>query len=154
MRALRESDIPVIVLKGACLAETIYGNIALRSMGDVDLLVRREDMARVVQILGNLGYSAGYDYRIEDELAVNHHLPPMKGPRQLTIEVHWTIVDAPHFAALEEKEIAKTWETRKGCGYCAGASVFMLAPEDLVLHLCVHFTMQHLCDIRLRAYWI
>ena len=37
--ALRAAGIPVIVLKGAYLAEQVYRNIALRPMGDIDLLV-------------------------------------------------------------------------------------------------------------------
>jgi len=32
-------NIPVIVLKGACLAHTVYQNIGLRVMLDLDLLV-------------------------------------------------------------------------------------------------------------------
>ena len=39
--------IPVILLKGAHLAEAVYGNIALRSMGDVDLLVRALSMGKL-----------------------------------------------------------------------------------------------------------
>ena len=34
--------IPVIMLKGAHLAWTVYPNMALRPMADVDLLVRNE----------------------------------------------------------------------------------------------------------------
>src|SRR5271157_4682345 len=38
LRPLRHANIPVIVLKGAHLATIVYGNIALRPMGDVDVL--------------------------------------------------------------------------------------------------------------------
>jgi hypothetical protein len=41
LRILQNDGIPVIVLKGAALAEVVYGNIALRSMSDVDLLVKK-----------------------------------------------------------------------------------------------------------------
>jgi len=40
---LQREDIPVILLKGAHLAEIVYGNIAVRPMADIDLLVRQED---------------------------------------------------------------------------------------------------------------
>jgi Uncharacterised nucleotidyltransferase len=43
LSALQAANLPVIPLKGACLAETVYGNIALRPMGDVDLLVKPDD---------------------------------------------------------------------------------------------------------------
>lgn len=151
LRTFREADIPVILLKGACLTEAVYGNIALRSMGDVDLLVKKEDMTKVVQVLSNLGYSAGYDFLIEDEKASCHHLPPLMGPKKLTIEVHWNIVDFAHFAVLEKKEIGKIWEGARPV-VIAEAPVFMLSPEDLLLHLCLHLSLQHLFDMRLRGF--
>jgi len=49
---LRQADIPVIALKGAHLAEAVYGNIALRPMNDVDLLVQTEDGLVTVQTGG------------------------------------------------------------------------------------------------------
>ena len=39
LRAFNAAGLSVIPLKGACLAEMIYGNIALRPMVDVDLLL-------------------------------------------------------------------------------------------------------------------
>lgn len=44
LAGLRTAGIPVIVLKGAYLAEAVYGDIALRPMGDVDLLVPSADL--------------------------------------------------------------------------------------------------------------
>jgi hypothetical protein len=151
LRALREADIPVVLLKGACLADAVYGNIALRSMGDVDLLVKQQDMRKIVQILGNLGYSAGYDFLIEDENASCHHLPPMIGPKKLTIEVHWNIVDFNHFYALEENDLKSLWRRAKPI-VIDGAPVFLLSPEDLLLHLCLHLSVHHLFDVRLRGF--
>ena len=46
LAALRDRGIPVILLKGACLAEIVYRNIALRPMRDVDLLVPKTELAR------------------------------------------------------------------------------------------------------------
>src|SRR2546423_1244331 len=39
-----QESIPVLVLKGAVLAWLFYDNIALRPMGDLDLLVKRGDL--------------------------------------------------------------------------------------------------------------
>src|SRR5262245_60284423 len=56
LRAFAAADVPVIVLKGAALAEQIYGEVALRPMIDVDLLIpgRHRDTGRAV--LERLGY--------------------------------------------------------------------------------------------------
>lgn len=151
LKALHESSIPVIVLKGACLAEVIYGNIALRSMGDVDILVKRGDMTKVVRIMSELGYSAGYDFQVEDEIDCSHHLPPLIGPGKLSVEVHWNIIDSDNAAVMEKIDIAKMWERARPV-VIAKTPVFMLSPEDMLLHLCLHLTLHHLFDMRLRAF--
>ena len=48
---LSDADIPVIVLKGAALSALVYPSPALRSMGDIDLLVRRRDLGRADEVL-------------------------------------------------------------------------------------------------------
>ncbi len=58
LRALAAASVPAIVLKGAALLETVYENIALRPISDVDLLVRRADLTVARQVLERLGYQA------------------------------------------------------------------------------------------------
>ena len=53
---LKEEDIPVIVLKGAHLAEIVYGNVALRNMGDIDLLAQKKDLVRIQEKFIEKGY--------------------------------------------------------------------------------------------------
>ena len=53
---LAAEGIEVIVLKGASLVESVYGNPALRQMGDVDLLVREGDFKAAVDVLKKDGY--------------------------------------------------------------------------------------------------
>src|SRR5512144_1163066 len=47
IRILALQGIDAIVLKGACLAETVYDDIALRPMHDIDILIREEDLSAV-----------------------------------------------------------------------------------------------------------
>ena len=49
--------IDVIPYKGVALAETLYGDIALRQAGDIDLLVRASDLSRIKATLKDLGYT-------------------------------------------------------------------------------------------------
>lgn len=150
LRALQKSDIPVIVLKGACLAESVYGNIALRSMGDVDILVKKNNLGNTVQILNSMGYSAD-DFQAENQGFFGRHLPRIKAPNKPPIEVHWTIFSSMDFEAPDEKEIVKIWE-RARPSVVAGTPCLMLAPEDLLLHLCCHISRQHLFNMRLRGF--
>src|SRR5215510_5949439 len=55
LEVLRANRIDVMALKGAALAELVYGQIGLRTMGDIDLLVRRSELAKVRGILEDMG---------------------------------------------------------------------------------------------------
>ncbi|MBM2834955.1 MAG: hypothetical protein HW406_2116 [Candidatus Brocadiaceae bacterium] len=53
---LRVLDNPVIVLKGAALLSSVYENVGLRSLGDVDILVKPEDVSKIDTVLSQSGY--------------------------------------------------------------------------------------------------
>jgi hypothetical protein len=56
VRQFDQADIPAVVLKGACFAVTIYPDIGLRPMGDLDLLVPKGKLNDAVRIAKSLGY--------------------------------------------------------------------------------------------------
>ena len=49
-------NIPLILLKGIVLANTVYDNISLREMNDIDVLARPEHLERIADILTQTGY--------------------------------------------------------------------------------------------------
>src|ERR1035437_410818 len=55
LKILRRDRISAIVLKGAHMAELVYTNRALRFMGDLDLLVQKDDLMRVDALLLEMG---------------------------------------------------------------------------------------------------
>ena len=93
LRELHARDIPVIVLKGAYLADVVYADSALRPMGDIDLLVRQEDLQAVAQTLTDLGYQASKEFWLDFELQVGKHLPPFVKTGAPPIELHWRLLD-------------------------------------------------------------
>jgi hypothetical protein len=149
LRCLRSSGIKVIVLKGAYLAETVYGNVALRPMCDVDLLVPRAELPRAQAVLLDMG---GVQRQSEDnELCdtTRLHLPQFV-IRDLVIEIHSTIASPTGPVGIDA---AGLWD-RAHPALIAGVEVLALSPEDLLLHLCLHFCYQHrlaglrfFCDI-------
>ncbi|MEI6668919.1 MAG: nucleotidyltransferase family protein [Acidobacteriota bacterium] len=143
--ALRASNVPVIPLKGAWLAEAVYGNIALRPMGDVDLLVPFADIAQTLAALKPLGYVPDFDCDPVAEKAEHHHLPPISRPGGLTLEIHWTIVDPIYCTRFDDDELARMW-ARAGPATVGGVAVRALSPTDQLLHLCVHTSAHHRFD--------
>lgn len=150
LRAFQDAGIPVVVLKGAHLAEIVYGDPALRPMADLDLLVRDQDLTRAETLLLEIGYGpmeteGGLDY---DR---HHHLRPFVKPGAVPVEVHRTIERRSGAVAVE---IGELWH-RSREAVVAGVEARVLCPEDLLLHLCLHTaynhrfeaSLLHLCDI-------
>jgi hypothetical protein len=59
---LERADIPVIVLKGMALLDEVYGELGLRPMVDIDLLVPEPFFADAGALLQELGYHGHEDF--------------------------------------------------------------------------------------------
>jgi hypothetical protein len=146
---LRSEGIAVIVLKGAYLAEVVYGDVALRSMSDVDLMVRQRDLARVEARLFEMGYAQRENPEADMDYAAHHHLHPLTKPGGVPIEIHWTIERPTEPFTIDVEGL---WE-RARPATIAGVEVLALAPEDLLLHLCLHTAFNHQFLLGLRSCW-
>jgi hypothetical protein len=131
----RQDGIPVIALKGAHLAEAVYGNIALRPMGDADLLVKQADLSRVQDLLVELGYMVSK----EETFCAQEHLPPYRKEGSPSIEIHFNIVGPPF---SDRVDVEKLFVRAQAC-FIGGIEAWTLCPEDLLLHLCMHASYQH-----------
>jgi hypothetical protein len=60
--ALKKRGLHVIVFKGASLLNTIYHDLALRPMEDIDLIVRQENKEELKGILESMGFVRGRFY--------------------------------------------------------------------------------------------
>src|SRR5207302_709930 len=56
LKSFEREHVPVIPLKGPVLAEMLYAHPALRPCSDLDLLIRREHLERVDELLRRLAY--------------------------------------------------------------------------------------------------
>src|SRR6266542_3108756 len=57
LAAFRQAGVAAIPVKGIVLAETLYGGLALRSLGDLDVLVRPDDLPAARRSLAALGFA-------------------------------------------------------------------------------------------------
>ncbi len=134
LAALAEVGIPAMLLKGTALIETVYPNIGMRPMADIDILVPRgavKNAHGAVEALGYAVWGVKLGRHDDSHLSRHHHHYPLV--RQgVTVELHHHIT-----AGRPEFDIAGFWE-RAGPG--AGQVVHLLpAPEDLLLHVAIHF---------------
>jgi hypothetical protein len=146
LTAFREADIPVVVLKGLHLAETVYADPAQRPMCDIDLLIPLEQFPLATAILARLKYQPT---TLNFSPAHYKELGFRAGPGAPYVEVHW------HISGTSQNRIRieGLWE-RSRPARVAGVECLVLCPEDLVLHLCHHaladqfnHSLRVLCDL-------
>jgi hypothetical protein len=151
LTAFNEKNIKIIVLKGAALDKSVYGDIGLRTFGDLDLLVKKEDLSYAKEIMSDLDYVYGPAKKSEEWRRMNHfHLRPHIHPdKSIVVEIHWHITgDSFHINIDEWWEMAKVIEI----GNC---QAMIPSPEDMLIHLCLHLfnhgykeiTLKDFCDI-------
>jgi hypothetical protein len=142
LRELAAATVPVLVLKGAALTETVYRNVSLRPMGDVDLLVRRADLATTRRVLEGLGYALEHTETYPGALAEYENELVLWKPARFPVfvDVHWSLFDSPYYQA----RIAMDWfwDTARPASI-NGVSTLVLGPAALLIHLCGHLALHH-----------
>lgn len=139
LAALEMERIPIILLKGIVLSNAVYENISLREMNDIDLLAHPEHLLRIADILVSLGYKPVSPISIEGIDQVDHHLPRLIKKGSAHFEVHWNITDPGNGYSIKPEGL---WE-RAVPVQIANHDTFMLSPEDMLLHTCMHTSYQH-----------
>jgi hypothetical protein len=134
---LRARGIRAIPYKGPVLAASLYGDLGLRDFGDLDLLVRRRDVAATKSVLLRRGYRAQYDWPAAQEASFieTRYEHPFEHPdTALVVEVQWAVV--PRYFALSFDYDAFWARTERLA--IGGRPVSSLSPEDLLLVLTAH----------------
>ncbi|MGD2147174.1 MAG: nucleotidyltransferase family protein [Anaerolineae bacterium] len=136
LRLLAQQGVPVILLKGAALAEGLYGNLALRPMADIDLLVHERHVPLALESLSDLGYRYSGDSNLQPQ-DVHANQLMLRGPEPIAalIEVHWALFWFPYY----QRSVSDEWLWSTARAVRVGdVSALALGPEALLLHLCGH----------------
>lgn len=133
LTVFNEKGIEVVLLKGAALSGTVYRDIGLRLMGDIDLLVRPGCLDRAKTLMSELSYAAEGGAGTEEWYRKNHfHLPPFKHESMpIIVEVHWDIA-----GDSLGNNVNRWWERARKIRV-GEATALVPSPEDMVLHLCI-----------------
>lgn len=140
VKCLESQGIRVVVLKGAPLASHLYGDIVIRPSGDIDILVKPEELEKAVRIIEDEGYC-----RIDNEhnltsrqlkiflKAHTHsfHLNYWHNEKKVNLELHWKTGDRgyefpfPNASNINRIEVA-------------GSPLPVLSDEEWLLYLMLH----------------
>ncbi|MEM8598322.1 MAG: nucleotidyltransferase family protein [Bacteroidota bacterium] len=151
-----QQHLPMLAVKGAVLAQSVYGGVALRPFADIDLVIRREDFTHLETLLRQQGYGSrkmspfqktSYLY-INGQYTFWRRIPSL-GEAAAFIDVH-TAIMPPGYAYSENFDALTA---RSVTVPVAGRQVPTLGREDLLQVICYHGfknrwdRFKYICDL-------
>jgi hypothetical protein len=118
-------DIPAIPYKGAILAASVYGNLALRQFADLDILVHEQDFPKVEELLLSQKYQPHVTWDWEQSFVNSNST--------IEIDIHKAITP-PYFPF--PLDFDHLWQRTQPLSL-VGTTVVSFCPEDLLLILCI-----------------
>jgi hypothetical protein len=138
--------IGVITLKGTVLADQLYGNLGLRAIADIDILVKPEELAQAGSLLMEIGYKKLTAQ--QEQCHPFHEVYSRQTQFPLFIELHWNL-DDEKLVSVPGQII---WHRAQHLQMQEG-STMVLSLEDNFLFLSNHLIkhddqlLRSLCDI-------
>ncbi len=151
LRAFEARGIAALPYKGPALAMRLYGNIAQRQFGDLDILVCPQDAQSAIELLLSQGYQSLYPAgMITAILNRFRKVCELWHPEsQVCVELHWALTSWTFYFPLH---LASVW-SRLEMVPVADEPVRAMGIEDTLLMLCVHGAKHQwgrlgwLCDV-------
>ncbi len=145
-------EIPAFPFKGPVLDAYLNQDVVSRQCGDLDIMVRTQDVTRAQELLLSQGYqphvhltSTQHTFFLRSE----YELPFVRKDGNCVVELHWRITPQYFSFSLDFEHL---WERLEPVSF-NGREVLTLSSEDLVLILAMHGT-RHLwqrlgwvCDV-------
>jgi putative nucleotidyltransferase-like protein len=129
--------IQAVPFKGPVLTSAAYGNLAIRTFDDLDILVRRQDVTRAGELLCSHGYRAAscLDYPQENlRFHWNGQLTFVREDGLVSVDLHWDLTPRHFPIAFGAAHVFQDLHP----AVVAGTEVLTLSPEDLLVYLCAH----------------
>ncbi len=136
LRLLDQSGITAVVFKGPLLSAAVYGGIALRQAGDLDILIEPSAFTRAKEVLSSAGYRL-YPPLTKSQLAsqLRSHCEIEFWSKGLSvIDLHWGLSPKSFHFALDPQLVIERSKTIS----IQGTSLLTFSNEDTILYLCYH----------------
>lgn len=134
---LEEQGVRAVPFKGPILAATVYGNLALRQSGDLDILVHEKNLVKTKDLLITQGYRPWRQLTQAQErryLQSEHAYIFVREDGRVHVDLHWRFAQRRIAFALDHERL---WERLERISL-AGRMVPTLPPEETLLILCMH----------------
>lgn len=132
VRAWREQGIEVLIFKGFYLAQFVYPIPSQRFYGDVDVLIKPEQIIQARAIAKSMGWHEAWT-REESLYPNNHEELRMDLPGKIRVEIHRYILDAhTPWDRLQRRFTEAAWKNSYEVGW-DDTTIRVLHPTDSIL---------------------
>jgi len=147
LQLFEAENIVAVPFKGAVLAAVLYGDLALREFGDLDILVRAQDIQKARKILSNEGYRS--NVTTADIIPDTGNDELYSASTGTMVELHWQFSPRRFVSVLPAQQF---WKNIKSIEIL-GRQVLSFSSQDTFLFLAVHgakhswSALKWLCDL-------
>lgn len=143
-----------ILLKGISLLNTVYQNPGLRHLGDIDLLIRKEDYPEVRRSLESADYVFTDDVqRLVDPRNLNSIMCRKSSPglRQPVLHIHWHLINTllPLHLCNLQIDLDAIWN--QSIALASGSDIRVMSPVHQIIYYAFHHS-KHSFDKLIRLH--
>jgi putative nucleotidyltransferase-like protein len=132
LRALTDSGINTLVLKGGALATRLYREAGLRPMSDLDVLVPTDRAEAAVETVRRAGWSPGSGIN-QAFIRMQHAADVFAEGGSVKCDLHWHV----YWECCQPDADDDLWAASVPFDF-EGVPTRTLGPADQLLHVCVH----------------
>ncbi len=134
-------DSPTILLKGISLLNTVYQNPGLRHLGDIDLLIRKQDYPEVREKLESADYVFSDEMQgLADPRDLNSilcHKDSSSTP-QPALHIHWNLINTVLPVSLTNPRVDLDALWKQSVPLPAHPSLRVLSPSHQIIYYAYH----------------
>lgn len=131
LKTFNQENINVVALKGTIIKE-LYPKSEFRTMGDCDILIKKEFIKKSEEILNSLGYKMG-------EHAEEHPVHKAYYKGKYSIELHWSLINEQYFNGSKNFE-KNIWVNLTKYKF-REEETYRLNNEYMIVHLISHMAV-------------
>jgi len=145
---------PTILLKGISLLNTVYHNPGLRHLGDIDLLIRKQDYPEVREKLESADYVFSdemqglADPRDLNSILCHKNSPPTPQP---ALHIHWNLINTVLPVSLTNPRVDLDALWKQSVPLPAHPSLRVLSPTHQIIYYSYHH-LKHSFDRLIRLH--
>jgi hypothetical protein len=126
--------VPVLLLKGAALLHTLYGEAGPRALSDIDVLVPSGGLEEAGNALGEIGFAPMREPNEHFFRRSMHTVFQRPQLRSIAVEVHWDLAEPYRPYAFDLDAI---WSAARPLG-SDGRALRTMSNEHTIAYLCLH----------------